>query len=78
VATDAEKALLLAMARNTDSEIERGAVAVEMGVGTEALGMARRSLISKGIIEAPRRGVLRFTIPGFAAYVRAQDDRSNC
>jgi hypothetical protein len=75
VATDAEKALLLAMARRTDSEIERGAVAAEMGVDTEALGMTRRSLISKGIIEAPRRGVLRFTIPGFAAYVRAQDDR---
>lgn len=75
VATDAEKALLLAMARHTDSEIDRGAVAAEMGVGTEALGMPRRSLISKGIIEAPRRGMLRFTIPGFASYVRAQDDR---
>lgn len=75
VATEAEKTLLYAMARHTDSEIERGAIAAEMSVDTEALGMTRRSLISKGIIEAPRRGVLRFTIPGFAAYVRAQDDR---
>lgn len=75
VATAAEKALLAAMARHTDSEINRGAVAAEMGVDTEALGMPRRSLIGKGIIEAPRRGMLRFTIPGFASYVRAQDDQ---
>lgn len=74
VATDAEKVLLRAMATHTDSEVERATVAASLGVDTDALGMARRSLISKGIIEAPRRGVLGFTVPGFAAFVRAQED----
>lgn len=73
VATNAERGMLRAMARLTDSETERGAVAAELGVDTEALGMTRRSLISKGIIEAPRRGMLRFTIPGFAQWVRIQE-----
>lgn len=73
VATKAEKDMLRAMADLTDTETERGAVASELGVDTESLGMTRRSLISKGIIEAPRRGILRFTIPGFADWVRAQD-----
>lgn len=75
VATEAEKALLRAMATHTDTDIERATVAASLGVDTDALGMARRSLISKGIIEAPRRGVLGFTIPGFAAFVRAQEDQ---
>lgn len=74
VATAIERAFLQAMARHTDTEVERATVAVELGVDTDALGMHRRSLISKGIIEAPRHGSLRFTIPGFAAYVRSLDD----
>jgi hypothetical protein len=73
VATKAEQDMLKAMASLTDTETERGAVAAELGVDTEALGMTRRSLISKGIIEAPRRGILRFTIPGFADWVRAKE-----
>lgn len=74
VATPPERAFLQAMAQHTDIEAERSAVAAELGVDSDALGMSRRSLISKGIIEASRRGVLRFTIPGFAAYVRSLDD----
>lgn len=74
VATAIERAFLQAMARHTDTEIDRATVAAELGVDTDALGMRRRSLISKGIIEAPRHGSLRFTIPGFAAYVRSLDD----
>ena len=74
VATAYERAFLQAMARHTDTETDRAAVAAALGVDTDALGMHRRSLISKGIIEAPRHGVLRFTIPGFAAYVRSLDD----
>ena len=74
VATAFERAFLQAMARQTDTETDRAAVAAELGVDTDALGMYRRSLISKGIIESPRHGSLRFTIPGFAAYVRSLDD----
>ena len=74
VATAIERAFLQAMARHTDTEVDRATVAAELGVDTDALGMHRRSLISKGIIEAPRHGSLRFTIPGFAAYVRSLDD----
>ncbi len=74
VATGPERAFLQAMARHSDTEVERGTVAAELGVETDALGMTRRSLISKGIVEAPRHGMLRFTIPGFAAYVRTLDE----
>jgi len=75
VATGPERAFLQAMARHTDDEAERATVAAELGVDTDALGMHRRSLISKGIVESTRHGILRFTIPGFAAYVRSLDDR---
>lgn len=74
VATGLERAFLKAMARHGDAEIERRTVAAALGVETDALGMTRRSLISKGVVEAPGHGVLRFTIPGFAAYVRALDE----
>ncbi|MDP3893624.1 ATP-binding protein [Nocardioides sp.] len=76
VASEAEREFLTAMAQLPESMVSRAAIAAELGVDTDALGMTRRSLIGKGIIEAPQRGQLRFTIPGFAEYVRGQVDDS--
>ena len=74
VATEMEKRFLRAMASHKTDTVPRTAIAQALGVNTTELGMARRSLIAKGIIEAPRYGHLRFTIPGFNQYVARQHD----
>jgi hypothetical protein len=73
VATDAERAFLIAMAGLDGPIVRRGAIAEALGVPTEALGMVRRNLINKGIVEDAGRGLLRFTVPGFDGFVLAQD-----
>lgn len=75
VATPPERALMAAIAVHGNRDVRRADVAATLGVDSDAIGMHRRSLISKGIIEAPGHGTLRFTIPGFAAYVRSLDNR---
>lgn len=72
VASDAEKQFLRAMSHHSETAVPRGAIAANLGVDSNAVGMARRSLINKGIIEAPAHGRLRFTIPGFGEFVRSQ------
>lgn len=49
----------------------RWAIAARLGISTEALGRPRHELVDRGLIEAGGRGQLRFTIPGFGAYIRA-------
>ena len=71
-ATPGERRLLAAMAALGDDAVRRGEVAERMGVGTNDLSVARRSLLDKGLIEVVARGMLRFTVPGFAAFVRAE------
>lgn len=73
VATDAERAFLIAMASQPGPVVRRGDIAEALGVPTEALGMVRRNLINKGIVEDAGRGLLRFTVPGFDGFVRQQD-----
>jgi hypothetical protein len=73
VATEAERAFLVAMAGLDGPIVRRGAIAEALGVPTEALGMVRRNLINKGIVEDAGRGLLRFTVPGFDRFVLAQD-----
>jgi hypothetical protein len=73
VATESERAFLVAMAGLDGPVVRRGAIADALGVPTEALGMVRRNLINKGIVEDAGRGLLRFTVPGFDRFVLAQD-----
>lgn len=68
-ATPAEQGLLQAMASLGSPEVARKDIAAAMGVETTALSVARRSLIDKGIIDAPRHGYLAFTVPGFGPFV---------
>ncbi|HLT66223.1 MAG TPA: ATP-binding protein [Microbacterium sp.] len=72
VATDHERSVLRAMADIDGERVERGELAARLGVASDDLGMVRRSLIQKGIIEPAGRGLLRFTIPGFDDFVREQ------
>jgi hypothetical protein len=62
---------LAAMAELGDGPIGRGELAQKMGVSTDDLGVPRARLMDKGLIDTAGHGTLTFTIPGFAAYVRA-------
>lgn len=73
--TTAERRLVAAMAHLTDdaeTPVRRGAIAEAMGVTSNDLSVARRSLLDKGLVETVDRGTLRFTLPGFAAFVRSE------
>ena len=41
---------------------------------TQSLGPARASLIGKGIVYAPEHGMIAYTVPGMADYVRRRDE----
>lgn len=74
VATGSERAFLRAMAELPGEAVARRDIAARLGVASDDLGVARSALISKGIIEPAGHGRLRFTIPGFGAYVRDRGD----
>lgn len=70
-ATAAEQAFLLAMARAepTTGNVARAAIAGELGVHSRAISVPRERLIEKGVIEPVGHGLVRFTLPGFGAYL---------
>ncbi len=68
--TDAERAVLTAMA--TAPATSTGNIArrdIERALGTD-ISTYRARLIDKAIIDDTQRGYLRFTLPGFADYIR--------
>jgi len=70
-ATPSEQAYLRAIAANGE-ESGSGAVAARMGRTGTSLGPARASLLAKGLIYAPRRGAVAFTVAGMGEFVRRQ------
>ncbi|WP_310964936.1 ATP-binding protein [Nocardioides terrisoli] len=78
-ATRAEQALLLAMAQaeaagSGTGNVTRAAIAEGMGMESRSISVPRDRLIEKGVIEPVGHGLVRFTLPGFGAYVRDRDD----
>ena len=73
-ATSAEAQMLRAMAKSGDGPVRRADIAATMGRSSNELSMARRSLMDKGLIDAPSHGYLEFTAPGFADFVRNEVD----
>jgi hypothetical protein len=82
-ATDLEQQFMSAMAHELgadaptapgeeDGDVSRAAVAARMGRPSRSISMVRERLLDKGVVEATGHGRLRFTLPGFAAYVRTQ------
>ncbi|WP_182525156.1 AAA family ATPase [Nocardioides dongkuii] len=74
-ASPGEQRVLGAMAELTgpaEDDVRRGEIAEHLGVSSNDLGVPRRSLLDKGLIEVAGRGSLRFTVPGFAAWVRQE------
>ena len=69
-ATDVEREFISAMAEDLEPQVKRGDIAERMGRPTTGISMVRRSLLDKGLIEESGFGYLRFTVPGFAEFVR--------
>ena len=66
------KAMVELMLENQLEDVERASIAARMGKKSSELGVPRNRLIERGIIEPSGHGQLRFTIPGFAAYVASE------
>lgn len=73
-ATDAETAMLVAMASLGADTLRRKDIAALMGRTSNEISMVRRSLMDKGLIQSTGFGELSFTAPGFAEFVRAESD----
>ncbi|MBK6968349.1 MAG: ATP-binding protein [Candidatus Neomicrothrix subdominans] len=70
-ATKSERKLLEAMALDDGAPSRIGDVVKRMKKRSQSdIGPARASLISKGITYSPEHGMLAFTVPGMADYVR--------
>lgn len=71
-ATPSERRYLRAMADDEDAPSRTSAVATRLGQTLTQLSQARQSLINKGIVYSPERGLIAFTVPGMAAFIRRQ------
>jgi predicted transcriptional regulator len=72
-ASPLERELMSAMAAGGEEAVTRAEVAARMGRDTRAISVPRERLLDKGVIEAAGHGRLRFTLPGFADYIRGLD-----
>lgn len=73
-ATPMEQAFLAAMAATGIDNVTRAAIAAGMGRDSRSISAPRERLIEKGVIEPVGHGLVRFTLPGFGAFVRGLDD----
>ena len=71
-ATPAQQAYLSAMAaeETADGTAPSGRVAVRIGRSHKELSTSRDHLIRRGLIYAPGRGLVAFTVPGMASFIR--------
>jgi hypothetical protein len=68
-ASNSQQDFMRAMAPDDDQATSVAEIATRMGKTQQGLSMPRRSLIHDGLIYAPRRGYLAFTVPGMADYI---------
>jgi hypothetical protein len=74
-ATEAEREFLRAMAPDDGAPSRIADVTERLGKpSSRSLGPARASLIAKGIVYSPEHGMIAYTVPGMADYVRRRDD----
>ena len=72
-ATPAQRGYLTAMAaaaNDDDAPVSSGEVADRLGKTHSDLGPHRDQLIRKGLVYAPERGLVAFTVPGMGGYIR--------
>jgi hypothetical protein len=71
-ATPAQRGYLRALAEHGDEAAPTAAVAARLGRRQGDVSVHRDQLIRKGLLYAPDRGTIAFTVPGMAAYVLRQ------
>jgi hypothetical protein len=75
-ATPAERDYMKAMAGlgadSLDGPVSTAEIALSLGRKPQSLSPARDGLIKKGLVYAEERGVVRFTVPHFGAFLRTQ------
>ena len=75
-ATPTERRYLHAMAALGDGDVSSADVAEALGhTQPSRVSPQRDGLLTKGLIYAPERGVLAFTVPHMAAYLRSRTDQ---
>lgn len=75
-ATPAERRYLHAMAELGDADVASTDVAVRLGHDQPSrVSPQRDGLLTKGLIYAPERGLLAFTVPHMAAYLRGLPEK---
>ncbi|MFV0306195.1 MAG: ATP-binding protein [Desertimonas sp.] len=74
-ATPAERRYLHAMAALGDGDVASADVAGRLGHPPSRVSPQRDGLLTKGLIYAPERGLLAFTVPHMAAYLRSRTDQ---
>ena len=71
-ATPSERDYMRAMADDGDGPSQSGEVARRLGKKSTAVGPTRANLIHKGLVYAPEHGVVAFTVPGMADFIKRQ------
>lgn len=71
-ATEAEKRYLVAIASSGTDTPRTAALAATLGSTPQSMAPHRDSCIRKGLIWSPARGVVAFTVPGMADFIRRQ------
>lgn len=74
-ATPAERSYLRAMADlvpDDDGAVATAAVAAHLGKRVSSLSVARDALIRKGLVYSGERGLIAFTVPHFARFLRGR------
>lgn len=71
-ASPGEQRFLSAMAEFGEAA-KRSDLALRLGVPSQALGVPRRRLMDKGLIESGGHGWLRFSTPGFGSFIREEE-----
>lgn len=72
--TQAQRVYMHAMAELGTEPVETKAIAAQLGKPLSKLSVTRQGLIEKGLVFAPERGYLAFSVPGMPAYIRRQFD----
>lgn len=73
-ATKSEKRYLRAMCPEGDDGVASSVVAERLGKSLQSLGPTRAKLIHKGLVYAPDHGVVGFTVPGMAHFIKRQPE----
>lgn len=71
-ATLTERNYLMAMAAGHGESATTSEIALRLGTTLSGLSTVRQGLIEKGIVYAPERGRIAFTVPGMPAFIHRQ------